>query len=106
MDEFVSFVVENQMLIYAIICLLLLIVLVAFAPRKKKVKEELVDNSPKSTDDLTIEDVTDIVTQNIRSQHPGAAFVGTTPEDYMGIMKQLAPVACSSDNNTIEWIYK
>lgn len=61
MDEFVSFVVENQMLIYAIICLLLLIVLVAFAPRKKKVKEELVDNSPKSTDDLTIEDVTDIV---------------------------------------------
>lgn len=63
------------------------------------------DNLP-STIRFNNQDVTDIVTQNIRSQHPGAAFVGTTPEDYMGIMKQLAPVACSSDNNTIEWIYK
>ena len=63
------------------------------------------DNLP-STIRFNNQDIEDIVTQNIRSQHPGAAFVGTTPEDYMRIMKQLAPVACSSDNNTIEWIYK
>lgn len=64
------------------------------------------DNLP-STIRLNKQDVVDITIQSIRSRTRNPrGTISSTEEDFMETMKQLAPVACSSDNNTIEWIYQ
>ncbi len=74
MDSVITFFNENEMLVYALLCLFLLI-LVCFIPRKKNKKEEIeevkteikeekeepIKEEVKKFEDLTKEDIKDIV---------------------------------------------
>ena len=74
MDSVITFFNENEMLVYALLCLFLLI-LVCFIPRKKNKKEKIeevkteikeekeepIKEEVKKFEDLTKEDIKDIV---------------------------------------------
>lgn len=69
MDELMTFLVENQMLLYAVGCLLLLFILVVFFPKKKKnkkqdieVKEEIVK---KKFEEFTEEEMEELIDDDI-----------------------------------------
>ena len=63
MDSVITFFNENEMLIYALLCLVLLILL-CFMPRKKK--HNKIDNKAedKTLDELTDEDIKDITSDD------------------------------------------
>ena len=63
MDSVITFFNENEMLIYALLCLILLILL-CFMPRKKK--HNKIDNKAedKTLDELTDEDIKDITSDD------------------------------------------
>ena len=63
MDSVITFFNENEMLIYALLCLVLLILL-CFMPRKKK--HNKIDNKSedKTLDELTDEDIKDITSDD------------------------------------------